>query len=120
MSSNQNADAKMAAQEAAAEARAQRSDARAAARHSASVDPAKGYGMTNGSATGGGLAFHGNHGEPISAGAYLDGISGGSAGTKDLAKLLSTSGTADDKKIAASIGNMSIEQAQKAYPWLFQ
>lgn len=77
-----------------------------------------GYGLAKNAI--GGLAFHGPNGQPVSAGAYLDAISGGQAGTKDLAALLSTSGTSDDQKIAKSIGNMSTAAAQKAYPWLFQ
>ena len=128
VATHQNEDAKMAAQEAAATARANAS----AARRSANVDPAKGYGMTSNNINDNahGMSFHGNHGEPISAGAYLDGISNGNAGTKDLAKLLSGSDSASDKKIASPtingknnpdyIGNMSLEQAQKTYPWLFQ
>lgn len=78
-----------------------------------------GYGTSN-IANNGGMNFHGPNGEPISAGAYLDALSGGQAGTKDLAQLLSSSNSTNDQKIATKIGNMTTAQAQKAYPWLFQ
>jgi hypothetical protein len=78
-----------------------------------------GYGITN-VANGGGLQVHGPNGQPISVGAYLDAISGGQAGTKDVAQILAGSNSTNDQKIAKAIGNMTTAQAQKAYPWLFE
>lgn len=126
-----NAQAQAAATEAAAERDAQTKLAvagiganatlGAAATRASSVaaKPVTGYGVVH-VANNGGLQFHGPNGQPISAGAYLDAISGGNAGTKDLANLLAASNSANDQKLAKTIGTMSTAQAQKAYPWLFQ
>ncbi len=86
---------------------------------SRSSSGATGYGLST-IANGGGLKFHGPNGLPVSLGTYLDAISGGQAGTKDMAQILSQSNSANDQKIGKLIGNMTPEQAQKQYPWLFQ
>lgn len=118
VATHQNEDAKAAAAAAAAAQRQAASDARYNARQAAKAPT--GYGITRDSTTGG-MTFHGPNGMPISAGAYLNSISGGQAGGQDLANVLST-GSANDKKIAQDIiQNKLTDQAiQKKYPWLYQ